>query len=449
MDINDVYYDKYIKYKTKYLELKEQSGNGLIRKIFNPNLELYGYNYNLLDQCIIKTEVIKNIIEVKGIEYIRKIMDHPNKNRILQSNNPDGKYIVDEETRKIIKNSKIEKLSKKSNKNLNDLRVNDIDNVLNEINNVLFEVILPDLYYKFEKKLEGKIEFTIELEKRYQKFGQSEKDLDKEIIEILRKEIETQINVKVKNENKKNIDNIVKVYNNFGNIIKKYKNNEYDNENIEKETKTEKDNLLIILNDIQPKVSMLIKIVELYFDFLKIYIINDIKRIMNDIYIYENNFISKINESINKKKLFLYKVYEIKYYGNDTLVKLNTFSSTIKNIIISEANIETTKNNLIEILEGLKYNSDYNQNIIDNINSNYNSIINKLDNNNINNNYNPSMWYKYYEYYESTRWWEYYNINKNLFKIDNIPLLLKKSINIYLYKMFIYKEQKRRTTITT
>jgi hypothetical protein len=59
------------------------------------------------------------------------------------------------------------------------------------------------------------------------------------------------------------------------------------------------------------------------------------------------------------------------------------------------------------------------------------------------------MWYKYYEYYESTRWWEYYNINKNLFKIDNIPLLLKKSINIYLYKMFIYKEQKRRTTITT
>lgn len=107
----------------------------------------------------------------------------------------------------------------------------------------------------------------------------------------------------------------------------------------------------------------------------------------------------------------------------------------IKNINISEENIETTTNNLIEILKGLKYNSDYNQ-IIDYINSNYNSI-NNLDRNNINNNYNPSMWYIYNE---STMWWEYYNKNRKLFKIDNIPLLLKKSINIYLYKMFIYKK---------
>jgi len=304
MDINDLYYDKYIKYKTKYLELKEQSGNGLIKKIFNSNVELYGSNYYLLDQCIIKTEVIKKIIEVKGILNIKKIIEHENKKRVLQSNQ-DNKYIVDEETINIIKNSKIEKLSKESNKNLKDLRVDDIDNVLNEINNVLFEFILPDLYYKFEKKLEGKIEFTIELEKRYPKIHSSLEDLDKEIIEKLRKEIETQI--KVKNENKKNIDNIdniVKVYNNFGNIITKYNNNEYNKENIEKEIKTEKDNLLKILNNIQPKVSMLIKIVELYFDFLKIYIINDIKRTMDDIYIYKNNFISiiNINESIKNKK---------------------------------------------------------------------------------------------------------------------------------------------------
>jgi len=317
MDINDLYYDKYIKYKTKYLELKEQSGNGLIKKIFNSNVELYGSNYYLLDQCIIKTEVIKKIIEVKGILNIKKIIEHENKIKVLESDQDDG-YIVDEVTRNIIKNSKIEKLSKESNKNLKDLRVDDIDNVLNEINNVLFEFILPDLYYKFEKKLEGKIEFTIELEKRYAKKYSSLEDLDKEIIEKLRKEIETQI--KVKNENKKNIDNInniVKVYNNFGNIITKYNNNEYNKENIEKEIKTEKDNLLKILNNIQPNVSMLIKIVELYFYFLKIYIINNIKHKMNKIYINKNNFISiiNINESIKnkkKKKLFLYKIYKKK-----------------------------------------------------------------------------------------------------------------------------------------
>jgi len=48
MDINDLYYDKYIKYKTKYLELKEQSGNGLIKKIFN-SLKKYKSKKNVIE----------------------------------------------------------------------------------------------------------------------------------------------------------------------------------------------------------------------------------------------------------------------------------------------------------------------------------------------------------------------------------------------------------------
>ena len=38
INIDKVYYNKYIKYKTKYLELKEQSGYGLIPKMSMPNI---------------------------------------------------------------------------------------------------------------------------------------------------------------------------------------------------------------------------------------------------------------------------------------------------------------------------------------------------------------------------------------------------------------------------
>ena len=448
MNINnqDIYYDKYIKYKTKYLELKEQSGNGLF---WNTNEDLYGSNYYELDQCIIKTEVIKKIINVKGIPYIKNIIKHPNKKRALESNfNGEEDYIVDELTRNIIKNSKIETMDKESNRHLKDLRVDDIDNVLNQINKVLLNFILPDLYYKFEEKLQGKIKLTIKIGLNHPKFNYTPEELDNEIIEKLRKEIKTQIKVKVKDENIKNIDNIVKIYKIFGKIITKY-NNEYIKKNIEKEKELveifntfipKKEELLEILKKIEPKVPLLIKVVELYFYFLEIYIINNIKRSMDSISIYsdQNHFQSILNEKINDKEtLFLYKVYEDFYYGNKTLIE--NFDKEIKKTILSDTNIEYFTSKLIEILNLIrtKIISIEKENlftiIINNINSNIN---NELNRNNININYNPTKWYKWKV---PTMWEEYYKNNQYLFKIDYIPLLLKKSINIYLYQMFIYR----------
>jgi len=430
--MEDIYYEKYIKYKTKYLELKEQSGNGLF---WNTNEDLYGSNYYELDQCIIKTEVIKKIIDVKGVKFIIKIIKHPDEERVLESNlNGEDEYIVDEETRNIIKNSKIETLEKESNRHLKDLRVKHIDDVLNQINKVLLNFILPDLYYKFEEKLQGKIKLTIKLGLNFSKFNYSPEDLDKEKIEKLRTEIETQIKVKVKDVNKKNIDNIVKIYNIFGKIITKYNNNEYKKDNIKIEKEKEKEQLLDILKTIEPKVPLLIKVVELYFYFLEIYIINDIKRSMNSIYNDENHLISILNEKIdNKKTLFLYKVFEDFYYGNKTLIE--NFDKEIKKTILSDTNIKDFRSKLIEILTLIKTKK---QNlftiIIAKINSNINTELNR---DNININYNPTKWYLWKE---RTMWWEYYKNNEYLFKIDYIPLLLKKSINIYLYKMFIYKK---------
>jgi hypothetical protein len=53
MDINiqDEYYNKYLKYKLKYLELK-QSGGGL--RGFNSwkNTKLYGNNYHILENIL-------------------------------------------------------------------------------------------------------------------------------------------------------------------------------------------------------------------------------------------------------------------------------------------------------------------------------------------------------------------------------------------------------------
>ena len=459
INIDDVYYDKYIKYKTKYLELKEQSCNGLF---WNTNEDLYGSNYYELDQCIIKTEVIKKIINVKGIPYIKNIIKHLNKERGLESNfNGEEDYIVDELTRNIIKNSKIETMDKESNRHLKNLRVKDIDNVLNQINKVLLNFILPDLYYKFEEKLQGKIKLTIKIGLNHHKFNYTPEELDNKIIEKLRKEIETQIKVKVKDENIKNIDNIVEIYKIFGEIITKY-NNEYIKKYIEKDEKKElventfiqkkkelventfipkKKELLEILKKIEPKVPLLIKVVELYFYFLEFYIINNIKRSMDSIYSDENHFQSILNKKINDKEtLFLYKVYEDSYYGNKKLIE--NFDKEIKKTILSDTNIEYFTSNLIEILNQIrtKIISIEKENlftiIINNINSNINTELNR---DNININYNPTKWYKYYE---STRWLEYYKNNEYLFKIDYIPLLLKKSINIYLYQMFIYKKNK-------
>ena len=82
MDMEDIYYNKYIKYKTKYLELKEQSGSGFMDNfkalIGYNNKDIYGSKYYYLENCLIKTKVIEKIIKTKDVDYIKnKIMTPP------------------------------------------------------------------------------------------------------------------------------------------------------------------------------------------------------------------------------------------------------------------------------------------------------------------------------------------------------------------------------------
>ena len=292
--MEDIYYNKYIKYKTKYLELKEQSGTGFF---YSSNEEIYGPNYEKLNKCIILTEVIKEIINIKGVEFIKKIIKNLSKEnevKVLQT-------IVDEEIKeikeiinnnikekeeekiqknnikklekinKIIINSKIDKLSK--NKHLSDIRLDNIVSVLNNIEEVLFNslynhTILPKIYEIFNEKFEAAKTKKLEAEKATYD---------------------------------KNMNMIIIVYNTFCIVMEDYNNyynSYYDNiiiknyedyynfQKVEEESKkkdiiiknTENKNILIkSLNDIQPKVPLLIKTIELYFYFLNFYIENDIK----------------------------------------------------------------------------------------------------------------------------------------------------------------------------
>jgi hypothetical protein len=89
-----------------------------------------------------------------------------------------------------------------------------------------------------------------------------------------------------------------------------------------------------------------------------------------------------------------------------------------KNIILIKNNSNSTynKNYLIET----KFELGDIQNFI--INNPFEIIINRIETLNIVD--NETIWISYYDKY------------KYLFEIDYFPFLLKKSINIYLYKMF-------------
>ena len=454
MDMEDIYYNKYIKYKTKYLELKEQSGNGglNITKIFNPNLNLYGSKYYRLVECLIKTKVIKEIIITKDVDYIKnKILIHKDINSIQEQGKDDMELLenfVDDDIKKIIKKSKLDIVKPENQK---DIRVKDIIRVLNDIESVLSDNILPSLYLKFEGKIQEedfikKLDVLILGTERIQK--------------KLKAEIEAQI--KVQDNNKKkiyktNIDNIIKVYNIFCDIKIDYNNYYYSKnnkivftkENIKIKIKENNKLLLEKLGKIQPKVELLIEVVQLYFFILEYYIENEIMfypyhemmptKIQDKDNIYEKErFIKDIGDDITSiNELFYYKVYENVFYGT-TLTKLNEFYNNIKSFNAqSDRNINIMKDYLVNILIEIK----------DNIILINNKVDNKVDNKflriieNINKNYDDISSIK--EYYITnkvshidTKWFEYYEKNKELFKINFFPLLLKKCINIYLYQIF-------------
>jgi hypothetical protein len=304
MNMEDIYYNKYIKYKTKYLELKEQSGTGFF---YSSNEEIYGPNYEQLNKCIILTEVIKEIINIIEIEFIKKIIKREDRTQVLQTivdeeikeikeiinNNIKEKEEVQknnikklEKIKKIIINSKIDKLSKKENKHLSNIRLNNIVSVLNNIEEVLFDslfnnTILPKIYEIFKEKFEA-VEIKIKMIKNPESTKTKKLEAKKATYD-------------------KNMNMITTVYNTFcivmqdyynyynsyyDNIIIKNYEDYYNSEKVEEKSKktdiiiknTENKNILIkSLNDIQPKVPLLIKTIELYFYFLNFYIENDIK----------------------------------------------------------------------------------------------------------------------------------------------------------------------------
>jgi hypothetical protein len=521
MNNQDIYYNKYIKYKKKYLELKELNGSGFITKIFYPNSDLYGSKYNYLEDCLIKTKVIKQIIDKTNPEYFKNtIINHKDDiviskdcNEYCQQNNEEKRNeillekFVEKDIIKIIKNSK------------KNIKIIDTISVLQNIEKVLFNYILPGLYLKFEGKLEEENFFKKIDEMSWVRAGRIK---DKEVkAKELKKEIKAQIKVQDDNIKKKiyktNIANIIKVYNIFCKINKLYYdyyknfiNKELLTELIEEKKllliklKEEKKLLLIELNKIQPKVQLLIEVVELYFDFLDYYITNDIKPYTTYISPFEGNictndkieFINNIGSAIdNEKKIFHYKVYENIFYGNivndntlnnntlnnntlnnntlnnntlnnntlndntlndntlnnNTLNDLNNFYIKIKSLSAPTKDniesIESMKTSLVDILQRIKkniifikeknnsnykYNSNYliktefelgtKENFI--INNPFEIIINRIKTLNIVN--NETIWINYYDKY------------KYLFEIDYFPFLLKKSINIYLYKIFNY-----------
>ena len=462
MNINinnqDIYYNKYIKYKTKYLELKELNGSGFITKIFNPNLDLYGSKYNYLEDCLIKTKVIKQIIDKTTPEYFKnKIINH--KDDIVISEEKRNEILlekfVEKDIIKIIKNSK------------KNIRIIDTISVLQNIEKVLFNYILPGLYLKFEGKLEEENFFLKIDEMDWVRAGRRK---DKEVkAKELKKEIKAQI--KVQDDNKKkiiyktNIANIIEVYNIFCKINELYYNyykNFINKDNLKEELRISLKEIQLklksLLIEIQPKVQLLIEVVELYFDFLDYYITNDIKPHTTYISPFEGNvctndkieFINNIGSAIdNEKKIFHYKVYENVFYGDgDTLNDLNNFYNKIKSLSApTEDNIESMKKSLVGILKKIKENiilikENNNSNFKNNlnyliktefelgtkknfiINNPFEVIINRIETLKIVN--NETIWINYYDKYI------------NLFEINYFPFLLKKSINIYLYKIFNY-----------
>jgi len=477
MNINinnqDIHYNKYIKYKTKYLELKELSGGSLFTKIVNFNLNLYGSEYNYLEYCLIKTKVIEEITKIMTLEDIKnKIINPPNNivasekcNKQCLKYNEDIRKktlledFVDNNIKQIIKNSKLNKVNKSDKK---DIRIIDLISVLYNIESVLFDHILPRLYVKYEGKLQEE-NLETKLDKQI---------WDKErITKRIKAEIEAQIKVQDDNIKKikynTNIANIIEVYNTFCNIKKDY--NYYytsliiKNENVlTKETiiennKKNKVLLLNSLNNIKPEVKLLIEVVKLYFVFLEYYINNNIEPSFIQYYIqndddntYEKKqFIINIGSPITDiKKIFHNKVYENIFYS-DTLKDLNTFYKKIKS---NNFKLYDMTNNLVNILTKIKENiiiiknnnktvgneikSFYPEFLLDTDNNPFNKIIGKIFSNFHDIELIKDHYIREKIIHNETRWFHYYKTNEYLFEINYFPILLKKSINIYLYKIF-------------
>jgi hypothetical protein len=475
MNINinnqDVYYNKYIKYKTKYLELKESSGGDLFTKIVNFNLNLYGSEYNYLEYCLIKTKVIKEITNIMTLEDIKnKIINPPVNivasekcNEYCQKYNEDRRKqtlledFVDNNIKQIIKKSKLNKVNKSDKK---DIRIIDLISVLYNIESVLFDHILPRLYVKYEGKLQEE-----NLETKLDKQIWNNERITKRI----KAEIEAQIKVQDDNIKKikynTNIANIIEVYNTFCNIKKDY-NNYYTNLTY----KNNKDSLLKSLKNIKPEVKLLIEVVILYFFFLEYYIKNNIQpffiqyNIVNDDNTYEKKkFIIDIGSPITDiKKIFHNKVYENIFYNrnekiqdSNTLEDLNTFYKKIKSFSFSalyETDIKNMTDELVIILTKIKNNIIFIKNnnktegdeiksfnpefLLDNVNNPFNKIIDEINKNYTNIQIIKEDYIKREIIHNETRWFHYYKTNEYLFEINYFPILLKKSINIYLYQIF-------------
>ena len=582
MDINDVYYDKYIKYKTKYLELKEQSGNGRFSNMFTSNKEKYGYYYDDFVLEINKIKVIKEIKKVIGVEGIKEMM---------KINTLTNKSIYDEfnnHYNKLLKNifenednnKKIIQIIRKSKRN--DLKIKHIITVLEDIEDILIfntyppKLILPELYVKFleklhtlekkpieevkkKKKKELEKELEAEIKKQYKEITDNIAETEaearkkrikekiekikkqnhfinesnnkfKDIIDItekenkineeaekiaevlenvedvnrktskeIKKEEEELLNInkeiriqltraqelklelqigeignKEKDEYKQNIESIKNIYlifckikngyqdyyNDYYSKINNYNDyysiiNDQNKKNainiINEEYKKE---LIINVNNIIPKVPLLLEAIDLYFDFLKYYIINDIKPYtffsnidtinkpfqLNKYIIDQNHFLYYIGyNGTLPRSVMINKIFEKYLYSDRVFVLLNQINSLkdfeyMKNLLVNTLN--DTKDNILNIIsknnhidgyfeQFMKIFGSQNDNPFDKIiiiiNDNYNNI-------NIKSN-NTITWEIYHKKYQ--------NEIDNILKYNNFNFpLLKKCINIYLYKIF-------------
>jgi hypothetical protein len=508
----DVYYNKYIKYKTKYLELKEQNGSALFG-LFSSNKDIYGRYYDEFVLKINEIKIIKEIKEVIGPDRIKEMMkinletpnisiffefqDHYKKSleKYFEDKNKDKNK--DKDKKKIIQ------IIKKSN----NKKIIDIINVLEDIENILIfntspELILPELYVNFSEKLDTFKNKQIE---EYKK----KKKIKIQLTKIEELKLELELGIKENDDYKQNIESIKniyfifcdikngyqKYYNNFYSNIKNYNdyysqkiNNQQLKNTINIKNEEYKTNLKMYLNIIKPKVPLLLEAIDLYFHFLKYYIDNDIKpytdftdtSIINqpfrsDPYIRDQeSFIFNIGtkENLTRGKM-INKIFErylysdkylycdkylnsIEYLLSDTILNLfNQINSLTNSKNLSD--FEFIKNQLKNLLDSTKKNlllltsknnkimgnfqnfikkfgsEDEKKNPIDKIiiiiENNYNDIESNKSNNGF-------AWEMYHEKYQN-------KINDLLMYGDfNFPLL-KKCINIYLYKIFDYISSKK------
>ena len=492
MNINtqDIHYNKYIKYKTKYLELKEQSGSGSgFFNLFSSKKDIYGRYYDEFVFEINKIKIIKEIKEVIGADRIKEMMkinsETPRINIFFEFNDHYNKLLEKFFEDKDKDKKKIIQIIKKSN----NIKIKDIINVLEDIENILIfntyppKFILPELYVNFSEKLDTFKNKPIEEYKKKQKKIQLTKAQELKI--------ELELGNKENDDYKQNIDIIKNIYfifcdikngyqdyyNNFYSNINNYndyyskdsKNNQKLKDTINEKNEEYKKKLIMNLNIIKPKVPLLLEAIELYFYFLKYYIDNDIKP-----YTYYTNT-SNINKpfqfdpyikdqesfifNIGKKehhtrdkminKIFERYLYSEKYLYCDKYLNSEEYllSDTILNLfnqinsltdfnyikLLLVKTLNDTKKNIVKLTSKngnfQKFKSEEN-NPID-------KIINIIEENFVAIKLNDTItWEMYHNNYQ--------NKIDNLLMYDNFNFpLLKKCINIYLYKIFDYISSKK------